>query len=246
MVYLAWGAALLLIFLLVSRWLAETSTQNVKRLLYVLVAVLLLGVGLFLVATGKAFAALPALGAAWAFYNRYRRAKWFWETAQRWAGRAQGGGAAAREDGSASGVDTGWLEMRLDHATGEVDGRVKQGAYAGRLLSDLGENDLARLRGEILGADRDALRLLDAYLERRFGADWQARFSTGEEESAAKTDDKMTQREALEILGQKEGAGPEDIRHAHHKLMQKIHPDHGGSSYLAAKINEAKALLLKK
>ena len=54
----------------------------------------------------------------------------------------------------------------------------------------------------------------------------------------------MSRAEALDVLGLKEGATEAEIRDAHHRLIAGLHPDHGGSTYLAAKINQARDVLV--
>lgn len=58
-------------------------------------------------------------------------------------------------------------------------------------------------------------------------------------------EEKMTRREAALILGVRESATPERIKDAHRRILLLNHPDRGGSAYIAAKVNEAKALLMK-
>ena len=98
------------------------------------------------------------------------------------------------------------------------------------------EELLAYCRSE----DADSVQLLDSYLQRRFAG--EAPF--GRQEASPGDGGAMSRKEALAVLGLQEGASTEEIVAAHRKLMQKLHPDRGGNDYLAAKINQAKDLLL--
>ena len=144
-----------------------------------------------------------------------------------------------------SSVRSAALEMELDHDTGEMNGLVLVGAHEGRVLDDLNQNDLTVLRSEIVD-DGESLALLDAYLDRRF-AGWrenaEADASTGQAGSPGSGP--MGEQEAYEVLGLSAGASPTEIRKAHRRLMKAAHPDSGGSTFLAAKINEAKDVLLR-
>ena len=138
-------------------------------------------------------------------------------------------------------VRTPWLEMELDHDTGEMRGTVLQGVHAGRALDELDRAGLLALYRE--AQDGETARLLEAYLDRRLGAEWRADAGSA---PRGRADTAMTREEALKVLGLAEGASEEDIRAAHRRLMMQIHPDKGGSDYLAAKINEAKDVLLRR
>ncbi len=56
----------------------------------------------------------------------------------------------------------------------------------------------------------------------------------------------MSEREAYELLGLAEGATREEITRRHRRMMKKYHPDHGGSTDLAARVNEAKDVLMRR
>ncbi|MGF1612214.1 MAG: DnaJ domain-containing protein, partial [Kiloniellales bacterium] len=117
-----------------------------------------------------------------------------------------------------------------------------EGRFGGRQLSELSLQDLLALLAECQAEDAQSLAILETYLDRVHGDAWREAAAGGGDQ-AGKTS-AMTRNEAYEILGLEKGADEAQIREAHRRLLQKIHPDHGGSNYLAAKINQAKDLLL--
>lgn len=152
------------------------------------------------------------------------------------------GSAAAKSSNQTSSVNTEHLEMELDHDTGEIRGRVIKGIFEGRRIERLKPAELAILWQDVRIDDPTSAQLIEAYLD-RIHPSWRDDMERGEREMSG-PDGRMTKAEAYEILGLKLGAGAEEIRRAHKELMLKLHPDRGGSTYLASKINEAKDVLL--
>ena len=145
----------------------------------------------------------------------------------------------ASPGGGKSEVETSILKMVLDHGRGDLSGEVLQGEFTGQRLDDLDQAQLESLLAFCRSHDVDSARLLESYLQRRFGDGF-----TGGHTAAPETGTSMTETEALAVLGLTEGATRQEIIDAHRRLMQKLHPDRGGNDYLAAKINQAKDLLL--
>jgi hypothetical protein len=143
-------------------------------------------------------------------------------------------------------VTTDTLRMELDHRTGELDGEVLSGRYGGRSLASLGLSDLLELLAECQREDPRSVALLETYLDRR-APDWRSHVAGdaggGQANDAAGTG-AMDEATACSILGLAPGASADEIKAAHRRLMTKLHPDHGGSSYLAAQLNQAKDYLL--
>ncbi len=160
--------------------------------------------------------------------------------ARRRARPAQDWGA---DSGRQSTVSTRYLEMTLDHDSGELDGRVVSGAFEGRVLSAMTLEELRTLLAEV-SADPDSFNVLASFLDRRHGGAWREAGDAGNGHGAADGGAPLTQDEAYRVLGLSTGATEEEIRAAHRRLMKLAHPDHGGSDYLASKINQAKDLLL--
>jgi hypothetical protein len=135
-------------------------------------------------------------------------------------------------------VSTLILRMHLDHESGALTGEVLEGPFKDWLLDEMSREQLDSLRQYCESNDAESLQLLDGYLEQRFQ-------DAAQDDSPQAPPDAggMSRKEALEILGLGEDADRDAIVDAHRKLMQKLHPDRGGSDYLAAKINQAKDLL---
>jgi hypothetical protein len=154
-----------------------------------------------------------------------------------------GASRGPRSSGQTSQVRSEFLDMTLDHDSGALSGQIVAGPHAGRSLAEF---DLPQLIGMIPSLDAESVALLESYLDRRFPAwrqDAQGNAAGGQRHPAASG--KMTDEEAYQILGLQPGAGREEIGRAHRALMKKLHPDQGGSTYLAARVNEAKDTLLR-
>ncbi|MGY3608514.1 DnaJ domain-containing protein [Bradyrhizobium sp. Leo121] len=152
-------------------------------------------------------------------------------------------GGTQRSAGQSSRVRSKYLDMSLDHDTGALSGQIVEGPNAGRSLDEF---DLQGLLAMAAGFDAESVTLLESYLDRRFPAwrqDAQRNGAGGQRRAAP--GGKMTEEEAYQILGLQPGASRDEISRAHRTLMKKLHPDQGGSTYLAARVNEAKDTLLR-
>jgi hypothetical protein len=165
-------------------------------------------------------------------------------------------GSAQKSPGQKSQVRTDWFEMELDHDSGCMDGKCLSGRFAARSLSSLSDQEALELLAELHAAGAREAALMEAYLDWRLpnwreqasAEDWQPRgFAERGQAEAPRSrarPNRMSVEEAYAVLGVEKTASDEEIKQAHRKLMMKMHPDQGGSTYLAARINEAKEVLL--
>ena len=161
-----------------------------------------------------------------------------------WYGLGRAKGRVSMPRGQRSTVRTAALEMELDHDTGRLEGIVLAGRHEQKTLSSLTLKQLKELYKELAG-DSESRQLLETYLDGRFPV-WRsdAEADAGDGHGVAPGSGPMTKEEAYKVLGLEAGATTADIRKAHRRLMQRLHPDLGGTSFLAARINEAKDVLL--
>ena len=186
---------------------------------------------------GSLFAALPRLAPLLRYIPLL---KWFQSRQQSGGfGRKKGSSQSGKTNGSK--VSARYVTMTLNHETGELEGEVIDGRFAGQRLSAMSVAAIVQLYEECLQNDNESAALVESYLDRIHGETWrQAKHN----QTSSHTDGNMPHTEALEILGLSDGANKKEIIQAHRRLMQKVHPDRGGSDYLAAKINQAKDTLL--
>jgi hypothetical protein len=156
------------------------------------------------------------------------------------------GSGTRAQSGQSTRVGTDWVDMELDHDTGDMRGHVLKGTFSRQALHQLTEEEVLRFYAEAGSVDAETARLLEAYLDRRVGADWRskAQEKTSSSEQHPRGSSAMTRQEAYRVLGLPPGASEEEIRVTHRRLILNLHPDRGGTDYLAAKINEAKDVLL--
>ena len=233
--YYILGVALLVGGFLAIRWFISAQPAQVLKALRWALIVFAVVVGLFMVFAGRhvlLFFLLPAL------LPFLMRSRMLWRRAK---------AAAGPSPGRTSEVTTRFFRMVLDHDSGDMSGEILEGAFAGRQLAQMDEAELIALWRECRAADGQSAAVLEAYLDRALGEAWReaAGAGPGGETAGGPPDGPggMSREDAYEILGIEPGASDSDIREAHRRLMQKVHPDHGGSNYLAAKINRAKELL---
>jgi len=144
-------------------------------------------------------------------------------------------------------VRSAMIAMELDHDTGAIEGSVLAGEFAGKRLAELTRDQAVALLRACLVDDLEGARLLEAYFDRRFPGWRDAEQTNGDGSGRARgSAAAMSEDEAYEVLGLHKGASVEDITRAHRNLMKKLHPDLGGTTSLAARINEAKDILIRR
>lgn len=229
MQYVFSGIVALLLFYVAAVFFVRSSAQRVATVLRYGLPVIVGAVGLGMFFTGRVGLGMGAMGIASALYARARRA-----------------GGVQKSPNRRSHVRSAALEMELDLDTGEMNGFVLFGPYEGRELDTMSLDELMELYGS-LESDQESVQLMQAYLDRR-AAGWRDRADAdiGDGLGSAPSPGAMGEQQAYEILGLSAGASEAEIREAHRRLMKRVHPDAGGSVFLAARINQAKDFLLSR
>lgn len=239
MVQVLAGCVLLVAIMMFARWFATATPATVLKTAKWTGILAVLGGGTLLLVGGRLgwLLALVLGLAPWALRALHLRNLL---QALRFAFERIGPGGSA--PGRSSRVETQFLRMVLDHDSGALGGEILDGPYRGRRLSQLSFDEAIELYRQC-AADPRSAQLLAAWLDRTW-PDWADRAAAREPPPAAPASEQMSRTEAFAVLGLPPDATPADIKSAHRRLMAIMHPDRGGSNYLAAKINRAKDILL--
>lgn len=243
---LALGGVLLIGFLLLGRWFVAADPKLLIRIGKWL-AVVALGVAvILLLVTGRFSIVLTGAMIGLPLILRYLRA------GPGIGGAWRNGPAGPGYGGGVSRIRTRFLAMTLDHASGNLDGAVIEGAFSGRRLGQMPLAELLRLLNDCRLSDPYSAQVLEAYLD-RVHSSWRAEAAAGgtqegdaQETTAGKSAGVMTREEAFRVLGLAPSATTEDIQAAYHRLIALLHPDRGGSTFLAAQVNMARDVLLNR
>jgi hypothetical protein len=230
---LFFGIMVLVLLLWGLNGFAKADPKILTKVLRPAGGIVAVAVAVFLFFRGQEGVAIPLglFGLGLLGWGPFASAGWFQRT--------------QKSPGQVSRVKSSFIEMELDHDSGAMRGTILAGEHRGASLDSL---DVPTLLSLLAECDADSRALLTAYLDRRepgWRDDAQDGPAAGAGAGPARSG-KMTEQEAYQILGLAPGAGEEDIARAHRSLMKKLHPDQGGSTYLAAKINEAKEVLTRR
>ena len=223
----------------ISKKFSLTARQD--QVLFLIMAALLIVAVLVAMGRLPAQFILAPLGGLGAFLVRFlptlMRLLPFWQILM-----SRRAASHPKRSGQTSTIRTEFLEMALDHDSGEMSGTVLTGQHKGQHLNDM---TLEALLGLLLEcqADSDSQQVLEAYLDRHQES-WREQASASSRVPPSDAEAPMSRQLALEILGLTDTASEADILHAHREMMRRLHPDRGGSDYLAKKINAAKDYLI--
>ena len=236
MPYFVLGLAILVGLALAARWYISASPQSILRVFKWTAIIGCLAIIVVIILTRQLTWAAFMLPVMIPWLLRARQASRMASTTQ---------GASGMTPGKTSEIETRYLRMYLAHDSGEMNGDVILGQFSGKTLRNLSFEELIILLGEVKD-DNQSIQVLVAYMERYHEESWRESKHATEDVNTQmdKANGSMTISEAYKVLGLEEGANLDTIKESHRRLMSKLHPDHGGSTYLATKLNEAKDLLL--
>ncbi|HFD91737.1 MAG TPA: molecular chaperone DnaJ [Gammaproteobacteria bacterium] len=240
------AVAILVALYVLLRWFQRTPPETVARVLRRAMWIGGIGLLLLLAATGRLSWLFALFASLLPLLRRLYPLLRFLPLIGQYLGRQRASRTArgGASPGRTSQIEARFVRMTLNHDTGELEGEVLEGHFQGRRLSELTQEQLVSLWRECRAADPESARLIQAYLDSVHGEGWHEQAGASSQTGASSGNGAMSREEAAEILGLSPDASRDEIIAAHRRLMQKLHPDRGGSTYLAAKINQAKDVLL--